>query len=166
MDTDEPILIAEDSKTIFQGREWNIGEEDTFQNLKYLKSNKVTLAKWEVGEESFPVIEKLVPWECHMLEEIPPSFGDICSLKIIKLVESPRLEDFAKKIKQYIEDMGGDELQFLVFLLLPPDKVICQFYTLDPENIERKGRISYFGTIMERRKENEGDREKEETNNS
>ncbi|KAM3327551.1 hypothetical protein P3S68_033914 [Capsicum galapagoense] len=76
--------------------------------------------------------------------EIPPSFGDICSLKIIKLVKSPQLEDSAKKIKQYVEGMGGDELQ----------------------NIEKKGRISYFGTIKERGKENEGDREKEETNNS
>ncbi|PHU13483.1 hypothetical protein BC332_14688 [Capsicum chinense] len=88
-------------------------EEDTFENLKYLNLTEVTLAKWEVGEESFPVIEKLVLRKCHMLEEIPPSFGDICLLKIIKLVKSPQLEDFAKKIKQYVEDMGGDELQVL-----------------------------------------------------
>ncbi|PHT63568.1 hypothetical protein T459_32577 [Capsicum annuum] len=88
-----------------------MGKEDNFVNLKYLILNEVTLAKWEVGEESFPVIEKLVLWECHMLEEIPPSFGDICLLKIIKLVKSPQLEDSSKKIKQYIEDMGGDELQ-------------------------------------------------------
>ncbi|XP_015162555.1 protein TRANSPORT INHIBITOR RESPONSE 1-like [Solanum tuberosum] len=31
-------------------------------------------------------------------QEIPPSFGGICSLKIIKLVESPQLEDFSMKI--------------------------------------------------------------------
>ncbi|PHU13497.1 hypothetical protein BC332_14702 [Capsicum chinense] len=127
------------TRTIIQGEEWNMVDEDTFVNLKYLKLDEVTLAKWEVGEESFPVIEKLVLWKCHMLMEIPPSFGDICSLKIIKLVKSPQLEDSAKKIKQYVED---------------------------PENIEKKGRISYFGTIKERGKENEGDREKEETNNS
>ncbi|KAF3656223.1 dolichyl-diphosphooligosaccharide--protein glycosyltransferase subunit DAD1 [Capsicum annuum] len=98
-------------RTIIQGEEWNMREEDTFENLKYLNLTEVTLAKWEVGEESFPVIEKLVLRKCHMLEEIPPSFGEICSLKIIKLVKSPQLEDFAKKIKQYVEDMGGDELQ-------------------------------------------------------
>nr|AJW77760.1 Pvr9 [Capsicum annuum] len=100
-------------RTIIHGEEWNMREEDTFENLKYLNLTEVTLAKWEVGEESFPVIEKLVLRKCHMLKEIPPSFGDICSLKIIKLVESPHVEDSAKKIKQYVEDMGGDELQVL-----------------------------------------------------
>ncbi|KAM3376545.1 hypothetical protein P3S68_015260 [Capsicum galapagoense] len=101
-------------RTIFQGGEWNIGEEDTFENLKYLELEEVTLAKWEFGEESFPMIEKLVLWKCHMLEEIPPSFGDICSLKIIKLVKSPQLEYSARKIKEYVEAMmGGDELQVL-----------------------------------------------------
>ncbi|PHT97315.1 hypothetical protein BC332_33758 [Capsicum chinense] len=78
-------------RTIFLGGEWNIGEEHTFENLKYLELEEVTLAKWEFGEEFFPMIEKLVLWKCHMLEEIPPSFGDICSLKIIKLVKSPQL---------------------------------------------------------------------------
>ncbi|XP_060174765.1 putative late blight resistance protein homolog R1A-3 isoform X3 [Lycium barbarum] len=100
--------------TIFQGEEWNMGEEDTFENLKYLYLYEVTLAKWEVGEESFPVLEKLHLWGCDKLEEIPSSFGDIYSLKIIKLVNNPQLEESALEIKQYAEDMrGGDELQIL-----------------------------------------------------
>ncbi|KAG5598212.1 hypothetical protein H5410_029582 [Solanum commersonii] len=99
-------------RTIIHGEEWNMGEEDTFENLKYLKLHEMTLSKWEVGEESFPSLEKLKLQGCHELEEIPPSFGDISSLKIIKLVESPQLEDSAMKIKEYAEDMrGGDELQ-------------------------------------------------------
>ncbi|PHT44587.1 hypothetical protein CQW23_13745 [Capsicum baccatum] len=58
-----------------------------------------------------------------MLEEILPSFGDICSLKIIKLVKSPQLEDSVVEIKQHVEDITGeDKLQILgefsiVFLL-------------------------------------------------
>ncbi|XP_047270275.1 putative late blight resistance protein homolog R1B-17 [Capsicum annuum] len=85
---------------------------------KHLYSLKITghemvmaLAKWDFGEESFPMLEKLELWGCRKLEEIPPSFGNICSLKIIKLVKIPQLEDSAKKIKQYIEDMGGGEFQ-------------------------------------------------------
>ncbi|KAH0657472.1 hypothetical protein KY289_026220 [Solanum tuberosum] len=98
--------------TIIEGEEWNMGEEDTFKNLKCLKLRRVTLSKWEVGEESFPALEKLKLDGCRKLEEIPPSFGDIWSLKIIKLIESPQLEDSAMKIKEYAEDMrGGDELQ-------------------------------------------------------
>ncbi|KAF3619473.1 putative transcription factor DIVARICATA-like [Capsicum annuum] len=100
-------------RTIMQGEEWNMGEEDTFVNLKFLFLDEVTLAKWMFGEKSFPVLEKLVLSGCHKLEEIPSSFGDICSLKIIQLVNNPQLEDSAKKIKQYFEDMGGDELQVL-----------------------------------------------------
>ncbi|KAM3376504.1 hypothetical protein P3S68_015219 [Capsicum galapagoense] len=101
------------SRTIIQGEEWNMGEEDTFENLKFLFLGEVTLAKWEVGEKYFPVLEKLDLRGCSKLEEIPPGFGDICSLKMIKLVKSPQLEDSAKKIKQYVEDMGGNELQVL-----------------------------------------------------
>uniref|UniRef100_M1B0K9 Plant resistance protein n=1 Tax=Solanum tuberosum TaxID=4113 RepID=M1B0K9_SOLTU len=89
-----------------------MGEEDTFKNLKFLKLYQVTLSKWEVGEESFPALEKLELERCHKLEEIPPSFEYIWSLKIIKLVESPQLKDSAMKIKEHAEDMrGGDELQ-------------------------------------------------------
>ncbi|WMV31856.1 hypothetical protein MTR67_025241 [Solanum verrucosum] len=101
-------------RTIIHGEEWNMGEKDTFKNLKYLELHQVTLARWEVGEESFPALERLELWRCHMLEEIPPSFGDIYSLKIITLVDSPQLEDSTIKIKEYAEDMrGGDELQIL-----------------------------------------------------
>ncbi|KAM3376141.1 hypothetical protein BC332_15106 [Capsicum chinense] len=91
-----------------------MGEEDTFQKLKYLMLEELTLAKWEIGEEFFPVLEKLELWRCHKLEEIPSSFGDIYSLKSIKLVESPQLEDSALKIKQDVEEMTGeDKLQIL-----------------------------------------------------
>ncbi|KAF3618115.1 dolichyl-diphosphooligosaccharide--protein glycosyltransferase subunit DAD1 [Capsicum annuum] len=99
-------------RTIIREEEWTRGEEDTFVNLKFLFLREVTFAKWEFGEESFPVLEKLQLCKCHMLEEIPTNFGDIGSLKIIELVKSPQLEDSALKIKQYVEDMtGGDTLK-------------------------------------------------------
>ncbi|PHT44864.1 hypothetical protein CQW23_14022 [Capsicum baccatum] len=89
-------------------------EEDTFENLNFLCLEEVTLSKWEFGEESFPVLEKLQLWECHKLVEIPPNFGDIGSLKIIELVEGPQLEDSARRIKEYVEEMTGeDKLQIL-----------------------------------------------------
>ncbi|KAF3625092.1 putative lysine-specific demethylase JMJ14-like [Capsicum annuum] len=97
------------TRIIIQGGEWNMGE-DIFENLKYLGLFEVTLSKWKVGEESFPILEKLELLRCRKLEEIPPCFGDIYSLKIIILTESPQLEDSALKIKQYVGDMtGGDE---------------------------------------------------------
>ncbi|KAH0657491.1 hypothetical protein KY289_026239 [Solanum tuberosum] len=95
--------------TIIQGEEWNMREEDTFENLKFLELDKVALAKWEVGEESFPVLEKLVLWRCWKLEKIPPNFGDIYSLKIIKVDYNRHLKDSAMMIKQYVEDMTGED---------------------------------------------------------
>ncbi|KAK4716396.1 hypothetical protein R3W88_014734 [Solanum pinnatisectum] len=88
-----------------------MGHEDTFDNVNFLKLSEVTLAKWGVREESFPMLERLEMWKFHKLEEIPPIFGDIGSLKIINIWQSPQLEDSALKIKQYTEDMmGGDEI--------------------------------------------------------
>ncbi|XP_075104930.1 putative disease resistance RPP13-like protein 3 [Nicotiana tabacum] len=105
-------LYLEDA--IIQGEGWNMGEEDTFQKLKCLTLQRVNLAKWEVREESFPALEKLRLRYCRKLEEIPPSFGDICSLKSIELGRSPQLEESALKIKQDVEDMMGD-IQVLVY---------------------------------------------------
>uniref|UniRef100_A0A1U7VM67 Late blight resistance protein homolog R1B-17 n=1 Tax=Nicotiana sylvestris TaxID=4096 RepID=A0A1U7VM67_NICSY len=101
-------LYLEDA--IIEGEGWNMGEEDTFQNLKCLTLQRVTLANWEVREESFPALEKLRVRDCRMLEEIPPSFGDICSLKSIELKWSPQLEESALKIKQDVEDLDRDIL--------------------------------------------------------
>ncbi|CAN4101967.1 unnamed protein product [Withania somnifera] len=101
-------------RTIIQGQEWYMGKEDNFEKLKFLKLREVNLAKWEFGEESFPVLEKLELWRCHKLEKIPRTFGDIYSLKFIKLVQSPQLQDSAKNIKEYVENLTGeDKLQIL-----------------------------------------------------
>ncbi|OIT07262.1 PREDICTED: putative late blight resistance protein homolog R1B-23 [Nicotiana attenuata] len=107
-------LYLEDA--IIEGEGWNMGEEDTFQNLKCLTLQRVTLATWEVREESFPALEKLRLRHCRKLEEIPPIFGDICSLKSIELRWSPQLEESALKIKQDVEDMmGEDRIQVLIY---------------------------------------------------
>ncbi|KAM3267496.1 hypothetical protein P3S67_032252 [Capsicum chacoense] len=58
-------------RTLIQEEEWNMGEEDTFENLKYLDLKGMTLAKWEFEVESFPVLEKLVLQGCHKLDDIP-----------------------------------------------------------------------------------------------
>ncbi|XP_016455360.1 putative late blight resistance protein homolog R1A-3 [Nicotiana tabacum] len=102
------------NRTMIQEEEWNVVEEDTFKNLKYLELYLVCLSKWQVGEESFPVLEQLILAECNRLEEIPSSFGDIASLSCIKLFNSPQLEYSAQEIKEYVADMmGEDKLQVL-----------------------------------------------------
>ncbi|KAM3376439.1 hypothetical protein P3S68_015154 [Capsicum galapagoense] len=154
------------------GEEWNMGEEDTFENLKYLCFEEVTLAKWDLGEESFTVLEKLALWECHKLEEIPPSFGNISSLKFIELYKSPQLEHSALKIKQYVDDMTGGDTLKVEISRAPTEQVLLHYDSFSrncrsakrcphrtrslmklPCELEMKGRRSYFGKKEKWRKE-------------
>lgn len=81
---EEPTLLD----SIILGEELKMKEDDTFDNLKFLKLSGATLAKWEVGEECFPVLEKLHLWVCHKLKEIPPSFG-YCFFKNYQYLAEP-----------------------------------------------------------------------------
>ncbi|XP_075082048.1 putative late blight resistance protein homolog R1B-17 [Nicotiana tabacum] len=98
---------------IIRGKEWNMEEwnteEVTFENLKVLTLYKVSFSEWQVGEESFPVLEELYILNCHDLMEIPESFGDIASLKSITVLGNPQLKDSALKVKEYVADMTGED---------------------------------------------------------
>ncbi|PHT44394.1 hypothetical protein CQW23_13552 [Capsicum baccatum] len=45
------------TRTIIQGEEWNMGEEHSFVNLKYLNLDGVTLAKWECPQLEVSALE-------------------------------------------------------------------------------------------------------------
>ncbi|KAF3660161.1 putative phospholipase A(1) DAD1, chloroplastic-like [Capsicum annuum] len=94
--------------TIIQGGEWNM-EEVIFENLKFIKMWAVYFPEWQVGEESFPVLEELQMHWCNKLMEIPQNFGDITSLKSIHLHGCPQLEDSALRSKEYVAKMTGEE---------------------------------------------------------
>ncbi|KAH0676657.1 hypothetical protein KY285_024458 [Solanum tuberosum] len=94
---------------IEKGKEWNM-EDVTFKNLKSLKLINVSFSEWQVdAEKSFPVLEKLDITICDMLMNIPDSFGDIASLKFIQVWFSPQLEESIFKIKEYVEEMNGED---------------------------------------------------------
>ncbi|PHU18407.1 hypothetical protein BC332_14102 [Capsicum chinense] len=98
------------------GKEWNM-ERVTFQNLKSLQLFGVFFSEWQVtADESFPVLEELWIHHCTELIEIPQSFGDIASLKSIVVWRSPQLDESAIKIKEYVEEMTGeDKLEVEIF---------------------------------------------------
>ncbi|KAG5607663.1 hypothetical protein H5410_029155 [Solanum commersonii] len=102
-------LILEDTIIEDLGKEWNM-EDVTFQNLKSLKLEELEFSEWQVdAEKSFPVLEKLYIDTCDKLMEIPESFGDIASLELIKEWFSPQLEESIFKIKEYVEEMTGED---------------------------------------------------------
>ncbi|KAG5568350.1 hypothetical protein H5410_064639, partial [Solanum commersonii] len=57
----------------------------------------------------FPVLEKLEIRRCDKLKEIPDSFGDIASLELIEVWYSPQLKESTFKIKEYVEEMTGED---------------------------------------------------------
>ncbi|KAH0755389.1 hypothetical protein KY290_025659 [Solanum tuberosum] len=94
---------------IEEGKEWNM-EDVTFQNLKSLKLVNVEFSEWQVdAEKSFPVLEKLHISRCDQLMDIPDSFGDIASLELIKVWDSPQLRNSTFNIKEYVEEMTGED---------------------------------------------------------
>ncbi|KAG5608011.1 hypothetical protein H5410_029503 [Solanum commersonii] len=89
--------------------EWNM-EDVTFQNLKSLTLEELEFSEWQVdAEKSFPVLEKLDIYRCDKLMDIPDSFGDIASLELIKVWYSPQLKESTFKIKEYVEEMTGED---------------------------------------------------------
>ncbi|WMV34876.1 hypothetical protein MTR67_028261 [Solanum verrucosum] len=94
---------------------WDVTNVE-FPALKYLTLHLMRIAEWKASEESFPVLEKLVIRECHYFKEIPTSFADIPTLRLIQLsncMES--LGVSAMNIKRDIEENTGcDSLLVLV----------------------------------------------------
>ncbi|XP_049405511.1 putative late blight resistance protein homolog R1A-3 [Solanum stenotomum] len=94
---------------IEEGKEWNM-EDVTFQNLKYLKLDSVEFSEWQVdAEKSFPMLEMLDISSCDKLMEIPDSFGDIASLELIKVWFCPQLKEMIFNIKEYVEEINGED---------------------------------------------------------
>jgi len=85
-------------------------EDVTFQNLKSLKLDGVRFSEWQVdAEKSFPVLEMLDIITCEKLMDIPDSFRDIASLELIKVWFSPQLKESIFNIKEYVEEMTGED---------------------------------------------------------
>ncbi|WMV31897.1 hypothetical protein MTR67_025282 [Solanum verrucosum] len=66
--------------TIIQGEEWNMGEEDTFENLKFLELDEVALAKWEVGD--FQIFELSFFLKIKCRTEFPLPVHQLLRLKM------------------------------------------------------------------------------------
>ncbi|KAG5608007.1 hypothetical protein H5410_029499 [Solanum commersonii] len=63
----------------------------------------------EMKKESFPMLEMLDIRKCDELMDIPDSFGDIASLKLIHVLSSPQLKNSTFNIKEYVEEMTGED---------------------------------------------------------
>ncbi|KAH0678288.1 hypothetical protein KY284_019373 [Solanum tuberosum] len=94
------ILAIMDS--YFVDNKWD-ASEDIYQSLKTLSLSFAKYSEWEVDRETFPNLEELILECCHKLREIPSGFGDIETLKSIRVVKSKReLGDSVIEIKKQL----------------------------------------------------------------
>ncbi|KAH0660657.1 hypothetical protein KY285_027552 [Solanum tuberosum] len=102
---------------IFQSFCWDVTNLE-FPALKYLTLLGMQMDEWKASEESFPVLEELSIVDGYTFKEIPPSFVDIPTLRLIKLSDCAKsLRVSALNIKKEIEENTGcDRLQVVTIL--------------------------------------------------
>ncbi|KAH0756936.1 hypothetical protein KY290_020429 [Solanum tuberosum] len=93
----------------FVETKWD-ASEDMYQSLKTLRLEYPKLLEWEVDRETFPKLEELILEDCYKLTEIPCAFGDIDTLKSIRVVHSNReIGDSAMEIKKDVAAYTGED---------------------------------------------------------
>ncbi|KAG5611267.1 hypothetical protein H5410_022548 [Solanum commersonii] len=83
------LEILEFIHSDFLQDKWD-ASEDIYQSLKTLRLANVFLTEWQVDTETFPKLVELILEHCHELTEIPSAFGDIDTLKSIRVVQPSR----------------------------------------------------------------------------
>ncbi|WMV25927.1 hypothetical protein MTR67_019312 [Solanum verrucosum] len=97
------LEIQEIINSDFLEDEWD-ASEDIYQSLKTLHLADVLFTEWQIDKEMFPKLVELILEHCNELTEIPSAFGDIDSLKSIRVVQtSHHLGNSAIEIKKDVE---------------------------------------------------------------
>ncbi|XP_031115579.1 putative late blight resistance protein homolog R1A-3 [Ipomoea triloba] len=93
------------------GREWELLENESFDQLISLSISFSKLEHWEASACHFPNLERLVLEWCEELEKIPGGFAEIPNLKSIELKECRHSAvDSAKEIQREQHEQGNDNM--------------------------------------------------------
>ncbi|XP_047255206.1 putative late blight resistance protein homolog R1A-3 [Capsicum annuum] len=110
-----PNLEVLKTERAFNGTKWILDDDVVFQKLKYLRFEFENLEIWEASSDNFPMLEQLVLWNIEELEEIPQSFGEIMTLKLVEVEYcNPAVDNSAKNIQEEQENWGNYELQIRI----------------------------------------------------
>ncbi|KAH0747344.1 hypothetical protein KY285_009001 [Solanum tuberosum] len=125
-----PNLEVFTGYSAFDGTDWKLNEDVVFRKLKYLLLWEcLNLQRWEAGSDNFPMLEKLLLHKLVELEEIPPSVGEIMTLKLIQINQcSSGVEISANKIQEEQQRWGNYELHVeIIEYVKIPSLIISQF---------------------------------------
>ncbi|KAL0451428.1 UNVERIFIED_CONTAM: putative late blight resistance proteinR1A-10 [Sesamum latifolium] len=96
-----------------QDDEWKLSEGEYYR-LKILVLEGMNIVQWRAETDHFPSLEQLIIKHCRKLEEIPPGFGDIPTLQLIKVVGGSRsCENSAMQILQDQQSLGNCDLKVI-----------------------------------------------------
>nr|GMD06306.1 putative late blight resistance protein homolog R1B-16 isoform X1 [Ipomoea batatas] len=105
------LEVMKMKRWVCKGQKWGLKEDERFCQLVFLKFDGVHLEHWEVNDDNFPKLERLILYDCSRLEEIPSSFEDIQTLKSIKLRRCLlSAVTSAKKIEESQHDYGNTDM--------------------------------------------------------
>lgn len=91
------LEVLQLQEVAFEMDEWEVRDNE-FPQLKFLELENLTLSKWEVSDEAFCCLEKLVLHGCSHLEAIPDCFEDQGYLQYIEV----------KSCSKVVADSVGD----------------------------------------------------------
>ena len=104
------LKILEFTHSDFLEDKWDVSE-DIYRSLKTLRLANGFLIEWQVDTETFPKLVELIVEHCHELTQIPSVFGDIDTLKFIRVVKNNRhLGNLVIEIKKDVKTYTGEEL--------------------------------------------------------
>nr|GMD04197.1 nuclear transcription factor Y subunit A-7-like [Ipomoea batatas] len=120
------LEVMKMKRSACKGQKWGLNEDETFCRLVFLKFDGVDLEHWEVNDDNFPKLERLILYDCSRLEEIPSSFEDTQKLKSIKLRRCLlSAVTSAKKIEESQHDYGNTDMVVI------EENTICQLLYSD-----------------------------------
>lgn len=94
---------------------WKVTDGE-FPHLKFLKLQDLSLSEWNVSDDAFPCLEHLVLRRLRRLEEIPPCFADMLTLKSIQVIGCKEsLVESARDIREtQVEEMQNCGFALLI----------------------------------------------------
>nr|XP_027099615.1 putative late blight resistance protein homolog R1A-3 [Coffea arabica] len=100
-------------KSAFLDLKWDM-EDGEFIKLKFLQLLEVQIEKWNACSEPFPSLQRLVLINCKGLEEILSIFGDIPTLRIMRVYWCHKATSSAQQIFEEQQDMGNDGFEVYI----------------------------------------------------
>ncbi|XP_031123638.1 uncharacterized protein LOC116026298 [Ipomoea triloba] len=99
-----------------KGESWELNVNVVFRSLQFLRIGRTDLVYWTCEHSSFPALKRLHILQCEQLKEVPLSFKDVKSLKIIDLFfTNKQAANSARNIRDQ-----KPKLDNFVLSILPP----------------------------------------------